>query len=209
MNELLEPIACCLATHTINYLEPVLEKYKKLSNLTGASLRDTLSKGKAAILRNRSFHFNQTLTQVEFDEALTIYDIKDQLLKIAEIKLEGETITYTWEHIIVNDNKYCHNRYSQFFEDQDFYIEYICITILSNQLDCEKHISRVDSGKVYISLQNACAANEFTSRQIRDYAKSFGIEIFNNTSTGKGLIEVNDYETLLLQAKACGLEYLL
>ena len=201
MTELLEPIACSLATHTINCLEPVLEKYSKLSNLTGKSLKDTLSHGKAAILRSRSFHFNQTLIQIEFDEDLTIYDVKDQLLKIVEIKLEGKTISYTLEHIIVNDNEYCHNQYSHFFEDQDFYIEYICITILSNQLDRKQHISSVDSGKVYISLNDASTTDKLTSRQIRDYAKTFGIDIYNNSSTGKSLI--------LLKAKTCGLEYLL
>lgn len=209
MTELLEPIACCLATHTINYLEPVLEKYSKLSNLTEKSLKYTLLQGKAAILRNRSFHFNQTLIQIEFNEDLTVYDIKDQLLKIAEIKLERKTISYTWEHIIVNDKEFCHNQYSHFFEDQDFYIEYICITILSNQLDRKQHISSVDNGKVYISLNDASTTDKLTSRQIRDYAKSFGIAIYNNSSTGKSLIEAKDYENLLLKAKTCGLEYLL
>lgn len=208
MSDQLEPIACCIATHTINCLEPVLEKYNKLTYLTDTSIKETLTQGKAAILRTRSFNFYKTLNNAEFNERLTIYDIKDQLLKIVDLRLEGKDVSYTLDDIIIEDKKFCHDDYNEFFEDQDYFVEYICLAVLSNQFEHRNNTSANINGKVYISLQTACKTSGFKPRQVREYAKSFGITIFDNASTGQSIIERDDFENLHLKSKTIGLEYL-
>lgn len=210
MKEQLEPIACYLASHTLNFLEPILDKYKRLSSLFDTTLEETLQKGMSAILTRQNFLFNKILVDINFNYELTIHELKDEFFKIADLKLKGKAVSYTFDHIIIDDKKFSHDSFDQLFEDQNLFIEYIALALLYKQLGYKDKalILEKENGKVYISLQVASKASRISRRQIQEYASNEGYLIYSNPKTGECLISQQDLENLVLKAKTTGIDFL-
>lgn len=203
MENAYELIGCKLATHTINFLEPIFAKYYELSNLLNIEIEEALPKGMAAVLLKNDFLFHKIFEDIKFDYDLTIYEFKTEYSKIAEILFAKTAIDYTFDHLIVDEKEHPHDEYSEFFPFQNNLIEYVALAYLRKQIYSgikEIVVSKWRQNE-FLTMEEAAQWTGLTFNEIKKLQKLDELRLFNAEVHNEKVFRRKDVERLIVYKK--------